>query len=175
MNLWQKLKCPPWRTIIPGLCLLLALGLGYLLWKPGLDLRDGSHDRGSNAIWLGHGWLGGNNWFIRNAKTNQLSRFRADDRIRELADKLRRHHITDVFPHLCPAGLDGSLPSTDPEQVERFLDGFGGFRVIPWIGGPNGSSVALRQPTGVRLLRPICNVCLRPTLVSQVFRSTLNP
>jgi len=83
MNLWQKLKCPPWRTIIPGLCLLLALGLGYLLWKPGLDLRDGSHDRGSNAIWLGHGWLGGNNWFIRNAKTNQLSRFRADDRIRD--------------------------------------------------------------------------------------------
>ncbi len=31
----------------------------------------------------------------------------------------------------------------DPEQVERFLDIFTGFRVMPWIGGPSGAEVRL--------------------------------
>src|SRR5438034_2866009 len=44
---------------IPGCSLLLAVWFGYLLWSPGLDIRDGRHDRGRNGIWLGHGWLGG--------------------------------------------------------------------------------------------------------------------
>jgi hypothetical protein len=124
---------------------LLAIALGYLLWTPGLDVRDGRDDRGHNAIWLGHGWLGGDDWFISNGKTNQLSHFRSSTSIRELADKLRRHHVTDVFPHLCPADLSGQLPSVDATQVERFLDEFNGFRVIPWVGGPNGSSVVLHH------------------------------
>jgi len=145
MNILQSMKRPPWRTIVPGCCLLLAFWSGYLLWRPGLDVRDGRHDRGHNGIWLGHGWLGGDDWFIRNGKTNEFARFRDPARIRELAAQLRRHHISDVFPHLCPAEPDGSLPSVDAEQVERFLDAFDGFRVIPWIGGPNGSSTRLHK------------------------------
>jgi len=126
--------------------LLLAIWLGYLLWSPGLDVRDGRHDRGRNGIWLGHGWLGGDDWFIRNGKTNEFTRFRDPARIRELAKQLYQHHTTDVFPHLCPAGSDGRLPSVDADQVERFLDAFAAFRVIPWIGGPNGSSTRLHKP-----------------------------
>jgi hypothetical protein len=143
---FDKLKKPPWRTIAPGCVLLLAVVLGYFFWRPGLDVRDGRHDRGHNGIWLGHGWLGGDDWFIRNAKTNEFARFRESASIRELADKLRRHRITDVFPHLCPAEPDGQLPSADLAQVERFLDAFEGFRVMPWIGGPNGSSARLHKP-----------------------------
>jgi len=146
LNILQKIKRPPWRTIVPGCCLLLAVWLGYLLWSPGLDVRDGRHDRGRNGIWLGHGWLGGDDWFIRNSKTNEFLRFRDTARIRELAEQLREHHIVDVFPHLCPAESDGRLPSVDVEQVERFLDAFQSFRVMPWIGGPNGSSVRLHKP-----------------------------
>lgn len=146
MNIWQKTKRPPWRTIIPGCGLLLAICAAYLLWRPGLDVRDGRHDRGRNGIWLGHGWLGGDDWFIKNNKTNELTRFRDPARIRELAERLRRHHITDVFPHLCPAEPDGELPSVNAEQVERFLDAFEDFRVIPWIGGPNGSGALLNKP-----------------------------
>lgn len=145
MNIWQTIKRPPWRTIVPGCSLLLAVWLNYLLWRPGLDVRDGQHDRGRNGIWLSHGWLGGDDWFIRNGKTNELTRFRDPLRIHELGELLRRHHITDVFPHLCPAEPDGRLPSVDAEQVERFLDEFQGFRVLPWIGGPNGSSARLHK------------------------------
>lgn len=145
MNIWQQLKRPPWRTIVPGCGLLVAVWVTYLLWRPGLDVRDGRHDRGQNAIWLGHGWLGGNDWFVRYDKTNEFARFREPARIRDLAEQLRRHHITDVFPHLCPAEPDGRIPSVDAEQVERFLDAFEGFRVMPWIGGPNGSSARLHK------------------------------
>ena len=146
MRVWQKIKRPPWRTAALGVSILFLVGLGYLLWSPGLDVRDGRDDRGRNGIWLGHGWLGADDWFIRNKKTNEFVRFRDPARIRELAELLRRHHITDVFPHLCPAEPDGNLPPVDAQQVERFLDHFEGFRVMPWIGGPNGSSARIHKP-----------------------------
>ncbi len=98
--------------------------MGYWFWNPGLDIRDGRHDRGRNAIWLAHGWLGGDEWFTRYGKTNEFERYRNPSRIRELATKLRRHHITNVFPHLCPANVDGSLPPVNAAQVERFLNEF---------------------------------------------------
>src|SRR6185436_17748262 len=86
-------------------------------------------------------------WFIKNNKTNEIVRFRHPARIKELADRLRAHHITDVFPHLCPCEPDGKLPPTNPEQVERFLKAFEGFRVIPWIGGPNGGNARINNST----------------------------
>lgn len=146
MNNWRNLTRPPWRTIIPGAFLILIVILSYVFWKPGLDIRNGRHDRGRNAIWLGHGWLGADVWFTENNKTNQFPRFRDPARIRELATKLREHHITDVFPHLSPATPEGALPPLDAAQVERFLDAFQNFRVIPWIGGPNGTSARIHKP-----------------------------
>ena len=146
MNIWQNIKRPPWRTVVPGCGLLVAVCVAYLSWHPGLDVRDGRHDRRQNGVWLGHGWFGEDDWFIRNGKTNEFARFRDLGRIRELADQLRRHHVTDVFPHLCPAEPDGKLPSVDAEQVARFLDAFEGFRVMPWIGGVNGRDARVHKP-----------------------------
>jgi hypothetical protein len=137
---------PPWRTVCAAAILLVAGWTGWWLWTPGLDVRDGRHDRGRNGIWLGHGWLGADEWFVQNGKTNQLARFRDPGQIAQLATRLRQHHIADVFPHLCPVGPDGKLPPVDAAQVERFLDGFAGFRVMPWIGGPNGSNARLYSP-----------------------------
>ncbi|MBN1918959.1 MAG: hypothetical protein JW889_13715 [Verrucomicrobia bacterium] len=108
----------------------------YVVWTPGKDIRDGRHDLGANAIWLEHGWLGDDLWFRREGKTDLIPRFHDPERIAELAALLREHHITDVYPHLCPAQPDGALPGVDAGQVERFLDAFEGFRVMPWIGGP---------------------------------------
>ena len=85
--------------------------------------------------------MGADEWFIKYNKTNEFARYRDPSRIREMSEKLRRHHITDVFPHLCPAAPTGLLPAIDARQVEQFLDAFEGFAVLPWIGGPNGSSV----------------------------------
>lgn len=120
-----------------------VLGIAYAVWTPGLDVRDGRHDRGHNGIWLAHGWLGADEWFVRYRKTHQLARYRDPTSIAALAAKLRTHHVTDLFPHLCPAGDDGRIPAVDDAQVERFLDAFAGSRVLPWIGGPNGAPVAL--------------------------------
>ncbi len=141
MSLWQLIARPPWRTVALGVGLLLLFLGGYVIWSPGLDVRDGRHDRGRNGIWISHGWLGADQWFIRNHKTNEIALFRNPERIQALATRLRAHHITDVFPHLCPAEADGQVPAVDAVQVERFLDVLTGFRVMPWIGGPNGGNV----------------------------------
>ena len=129
-----------WR-IAAALCLIFGFAaLSYLVWQPGLDIKDGRHDRGSNGIWIAHGWLGADQWFHKNRKTNEFEKYRDVARVRALAGKLREHGITDVFPHLCPAEPNGDLPPVDARQVETFLDVFEGFRVLPWIGGPNGVS-----------------------------------
>lgn len=140
---WTNLSRPPWRTIVPGVCLLVLLIGGFLLWSPGLDVRDGRHDLGRNGIWIGHGWLGGDQWFTDYHKEDQIPKFRDEKRVREFAEALRLRHVTDVFPHLCPATSEGTIPPLDPAQTERFLSTFDGFRVIPWVGGPNRTSVIL--------------------------------
>ena len=129
------------RVVFAILLLVVAVIIAYAVWRPGTEVRDGRNDRGSNGVWLAHGWLGGDEWFVRNNKTNEFTKYRAPDSIKALAEKLRRHGIKDVFPHLCPAEPTGHLPAVDAKQVEQFLDIFAAFRVIPWIGGPNGSSV----------------------------------
>lgn len=124
---------------------ILIIAAAYVAWRPGLDIRDGRNDRGSNAIWLAHGWLGSDEWFIRNGKTNELTRYREQNSIQSLRDKLRTNGITDVFPHLCPTTSEGHLPAIDSKQTEAFLDSFAGIRVMPWIGGPNGSGVRAKD------------------------------
>lgn len=145
MNWWLTLKQPPWRTIVPGLLLVLLVPLGYWAWTPGLELRDGRHDLEQNGLWLAHGWLGADEWFTKNGKTNQFDRYRSPEALRMLSARLRQHHIKDVFPHLCPAEADGTLAAIHDLQAERLLDALPGVRVLPWIGGPNGGNVRARD------------------------------
>lgn len=141
MSLFQKIRKPPWRTIVPGCTLLLTIVAVYHLWTPGLDVQDGRDDRKHNGIWLGHQWFAADSWFRENGKGGQAHSYRDPQVIRNLAVLLRSNHITDIFPHLCPADPFGKLPDSDPRQIERFLDAFEGFRVMPWIGGPSGAQV----------------------------------
>lgn len=110
-------------------------GLAYLFWAPGVIISDGRHDLGHNGIWLQHGWLGADEWFHRQQRDNEIARFRNPAAIQALAARLRALHVTDVFPHLAPCSLAGELVAHDPNQTERFLDAFDGFRVMPWVGG----------------------------------------
>jgi len=143
MDLFRKIARPPWRTIVPSCCFLLLVIAGYLAWTPGLDVRDGRDDRNHNGIWISHGWFAADDWFVRNKTTNEIAFYHDLARIRSLAVLLRSHHITDVFPHVCPTDERGRLPATNARQIETFLDEFTDFRVMPWIGGPNGSQVRI--------------------------------
>lgn len=133
------------RIAIALLSLTLFFAVGWGVWSPGETVTDGRHDRGRNGIWLQHGWLGDDAWFTRNNKADQLQRFRSPEHITALATLLRTNGITDVFPHLCPCSINGELAGHDAAQVERFLDGFEGFRVIPWIGGVLGVQARLHK------------------------------
>lgn len=137
MKLWQKLKRPPYRTVLLLFLILAVIGLAYLVWQPGSRVRDGRHDRRTNGIWLQHGWLGDDSWFTRNNRDKAL--FRDDARMQQLADLLSSHGIKYVFPHACPCNPSGSISPIDAAQTEKFLDHFGRFAVVPWIGGVWGS------------------------------------
>ena len=124
-------------------CVFCLVWVAYAIWTPGLALSNSQHDLGRNGIWLEHGWLGANEWFVRYGKQDLIPEFRHTGHVAQLAASLTRYHITDVFPHVAPARLDGGLPRVDHEQVERFLDGFAGFHVMPWVGGVIGKTVSL--------------------------------
>lgn len=126
------------RIALLLLVAILVIGIAYTVWSPGAIVTDGRHDGGRNGIWLQHGWLGDDAWFERNHKEARLPFFRDPQNIRSLAERLRRHRITDVFPHLSPTDSKGNLAATDPSQLKRFLEEFKDFHVMPWVGGVRG-------------------------------------
>lgn len=125
------------RKLLPRILLLLAVAMAAAIAWRGCAVRrpvtEGKYDLRTNGIWLQHGWLGDDGWFLRNRRDR--SRFRNDARIRELSLLLAGHGVRDVFPHLCPCSPDGRIAPADSLQTERFLDGFSAFRVLPWVGG----------------------------------------
>ncbi len=138
---------PAIASIVGTAAVLAAMAAGaYVIWSPGADLRDGSHDLARNGLWIGHGWLGDDGWFQRNDKIEKCDHFRSPEAIAALYTTLRGHHITDVYPHLCPANRDGTLPGVDSAQAHRLLDGLPGIRILPWIGGIDGRTVRLHDP-----------------------------
>ena len=139
MTLWQRLRRPPWRTLLLLLAVLGCGGLAYLIWSPGERVTDGRNDLRTNGMWLQHGWLGDEAWFEENGRDR--TKFRSVEKLRELHGRLGAHGIRYVFPHLCPCKPDGSIAAHDPAQTELFLDVIGPeMQVIPWVGGVRGES-----------------------------------
>jgi hypothetical protein len=116
----------------------------YHFWSPGLVVTDGRHDLGGNGIWIAHGWLGDDAWFSRAKRNPTL--YRDKSRIAGLRARLDGADILDVFPHLCPCAVDGTIPGVDEAQTTQFLAEMGSFRVLPWIGGVVGKQVFLGSP-----------------------------
>jgi hypothetical protein len=146
------------RMILLALILVLPL-LAWFLWNPGRDVHDGRHDRGTNAIWMQHGWLADDAWLARNGK--KPAAFRDRDVIAQTAEFLKAHHFRFVYPHLCPAQANGSIAPCDSVQVERFLDGFAGFQVLPWVGGVRGGSARVADPAWRAQFGVSCATVLR--------------
>ncbi|MDC3955147.1 glycosyl hydrolase family 18 protein [Polyangium jinanense] len=134
------------RQLLAGAAVVGASTLAYVVWSPGATVGDGRHDLGTNGIWMQHGWLGADGWFTRYGKEAKKPLFRDPRKLAEAADRLRRHRIRDVFPHLCPAEPGGAIAPHDPIQTERFLDAFERFRVMPWVGGVLGESARPDEP-----------------------------
>ena len=120
--------------IVAALAIILGISaLCYWVWQPGSN--DPLPEYSNNAIWLGHGWLGNDSWFSRNNRNKED--FRSVEKISALFKKLADNKISTVYPHLCPAQMNGKIALYDSGQVERFLDIAEQYniKVIPWIGG----------------------------------------
>ena len=116
------------------LCLVASIFVAFH-WRGPVHVKDGRFNRSRNAIWLQHGWLGDDSWFVRANRLEKKSHFRSAKSCQKLAELLHRNAIQDVFPHLCPCSPQGHIQAVDDEQTEGFLKIFKDFRVIPWVGG----------------------------------------
>jgi hypothetical protein len=135
------------RVAVAALAIfILIAGAALLIRSRGATPRGGRHDLGRNGIWLQHGWLGDDLWFQNNKKVDRIPSFRSEEAVRGLGSRLRAHHITDIFPHLCPTDQSGRIAAVDDAQVERFLDLIAPVRVIPWVGGTRGGSAHPDHP-----------------------------
>ena len=132
------------RLIIIFAAFILIPPLAYTLWQPGLQVRDGRHDKGRNAVWMQHGWLGDDAWFTANNRNPKKPQFRSAAQIRKMAVTMRRHHVTDLYLHLCPTQGDGSIMGVDHAQTERFLNETKGLRVFPWVGGRSDKDAGIQ-------------------------------
>ena len=131
--------------IVIALAVILGIpAICYLFWQPGSDTPLPEYR--SNAIWIGHGWLGDDSWMQRNQRRKED--FRSPEKISALMKKLSENHISIVYPHLCPAQYNGKIAPYDSAQVERFLDLAEKFhiKVIPWIGGVLDESARISDP-----------------------------
>ena len=117
--------------------LVIILGITALcswIWQPGKADFKFTYNW-NNAIWLSHGWLGDDSWFIRNKRDKE--KFRSAEKISALFKKLSENKISTVYPHLCPAQRSGNIAPYDHAQMELFLDLAEQYKikVIPWLGG----------------------------------------
>lgn len=53
----SKILKSPWRTIIPGIFILILPFAGYYFWTPGKNFTDGRYNLSQNGVWIQHGWL----------------------------------------------------------------------------------------------------------------------
>lgn len=131
------------RGFLSALILIVGIFVCYFQWQPGTVIRSGVHDKGLNGIWLQHGWLGHDSWFLSNGKAASL--FRSRERVQKLAFFLRSHGVKFLFPHLCPCSPTGEIPPVDKTQVDLFLSETPDFVVLPWVGGVFQSNVFLES------------------------------
>ena len=126
---------------------LCAIVLFFLFnWQGKVKLVGKSFDRGQNGIWLQHGWLGDDSWFVRAKRLDKKAFFRSDKACEELAKLFKNNNIKDIFPHLCPTTPNGHIQPVDKKQTKRFLAHFSDFRIIPWVGGVLGKHAFPGKP-----------------------------
>ena len=115
-KLLKKLEKSALR-IVAALAIVLGIpALCYWVWQPGSEEPLPKYR--NNAIWLGHGWLGDDSWFIRNNRNKED--FRSVEKISALFKKLSDNKISTVYPHLCPAQLNGKIALYDNGQASDF-------------------------------------------------------
>ena len=107
MRRWQKRTRLPWKTytFLLGLALL---GASWWLLR-GLDIRDGRHDRGRNALVLGPTWT--------------TTKAPAHDSlvISDLAKALLDAHVRELFLRVPPPNAEGAIDGVDATRIETLL------------------------------------------------------
>ena len=117
---------------------LIILTCFYLLWSPGdKELKDKNNFK-ENGMWLSHGWIGDDEWFKKNKRDPSQYDLGKQQLLREKVERLK---IKFIFPHLCPANHQGSIPKIDIEKLKSLKKNLRNCKIYPWIGGSTEDTV----------------------------------
>lgn len=136
------------RTLIPLAMLGSAAG-AWLAWHPGQILRSGAHDRGTNGVWMAHGWLAHDHWFMQNPeRMAQLTVYHNTPSVIATLQDLRNKGMGDAFLDLHPCAAGGRLPAASHDSaatlalMARDLK----IRTWAWVGGNRGETCFPEKP-----------------------------
>ncbi|MDA8372181.1 MAG: glycosyl hydrolase family 18 protein [Nocardiopsaceae bacterium] len=114
------------KRVFAGLAALLvvaAAGAVLLRLQYTGDPRPWAVSNGTNALWMGHAWVDGRN---------------GADELAELAPRIISGEISDVYVHVGPLELDGTLKASKYAEADEFLrmfrDELPDVRVSAWVG-----------------------------------------
>lgn len=146
------------RCIAP--VVLMGAGAGaWLAWHPGQTLRTGAHDLGSNGVWMAHGWLADDQWFMQNAeRASQLPLYHNTPSVIAALQEHKNRGMGHVFLDLYPCATDGSLPPASISGAEMLglQAAHLGIHAWPWVGGTRGENCFPEKPEWRRTFVSSC-------------------
>src|SRR6478609_8458560 len=110
MKILPQTKAQWARTLIP--LALIGSGFGaWFAWHPGAHPTDGRHDLGTNGVWMAHGWLANDQWFMQSPdRMAQLTTYHNTPTVIATLQDLKNKGMSDLFLDLHPCASDGALP-----------------------------------------------------------------
>ncbi len=158
MQILPKTKAQWLRTLIPLALIGLAAG-AWCAWKPGARATDGRHDLGTNGVWMAHGWLASDQWFMQNPeRMAQLTVYHNTPSVIAALQEMKNRGMADLFFDLHPCSADGALPPASHSSAET-LGLFAtdlGVRAWPWVGGDRGVNCFPEKPEWRRAFAASC-------------------
>ncbi len=158
MQVLPKTKVQWLRTLIPLALIGLAAG-AWCTWKPGARVTDGRHDLGTNGVWMAHGWLASDQWFMQNPeRMAQLTLYHNTPSVIATLQEMKNRGMADLFLDLHPCSADGALPATSYSSAETLglLAAGLHLRAWPWVGGERGQTCFPEQPEWRRTFVASC-------------------
>lgn len=148
MKILPQTKAQWARTLVPLAALGLAIG-GWFAWHPGQSLRTGAHDRGANGVWMAHGWLASDQWFMQSPeRMGLLATYHNTPTVIATLQDLKNRGMGHVFLDLHPCETSGDLPPATHSGAEMLglQAAMLRIRAWPWVGGNRGETCFPEKP-----------------------------
>ena len=153
---------------LPIILMIILSVLGYWFWTPGEKALRVEGNFQENGLWLSHGWMGDDRWFIVNKRDPLKYDSMA---VEKLSITVKSLKIKYVFFHLCPASYQGKIPEISIEKLKLFRKAMPNIKIIAWIGGATETSAKIND---TEWIETFCDSAIELLKISEIDGVHLN-